>query len=63
MVRGLIPQELEKVRAEHGEAIFNATPYSEAAKMFEEMSTSQNFVEFLTLPAYERLTDEQTALG
>ncbi|MES2353067.1 MAG: malate synthase A [Pseudomonadota bacterium] len=56
MVRSLIPQELEKIRAEYGDAAFNTTPYSEAAKMFEEMSTSEQFAEFLTLPAYERIS-------
>jgi len=55
MVRALIPQELEKIRAEHGESAFNATPYTEAAVMFEKMSTAEDFVEFLTLPAYERI--------
>jgi malate synthase len=55
IVRSLIRQELEKIRAEFSEAVFNATPFTEAAKLFEEMSTSENFVEFLTLPAYERI--------
>jgi len=55
LVRGLIPQELEKIRAEYGDATFQAMPYSNAAKMFEEMSTAETFVEFLTLPAYEQI--------
>ncbi|MGB9149426.1 MAG: malate synthase A, partial [Burkholderiales bacterium] len=52
MVRAMIPQELEKIRAQHGDQIFNATPYQRGAVMFEKMSTSDDFVEFLTLPAY-----------
>ena len=55
MVRAMVPQELEKIRAEHGDAVFSATPYAEAAVMFEQMSTSEEFAEFLTLPAYERI--------
>ncbi|MBA2690650.1 MAG: malate synthase A, partial [Burkholderiales bacterium] len=55
LVRALIPQEVDKIRAEHGDAMFAASPYSEAAEMFEEMSTAEDFVEFLTLPAYEKI--------
>ena len=55
LVRQLVPQELDKIRRQHGDAVFNATPYTKAAKMFEDMSTSDQFVEFLTLPAYQEI--------
>jgi malate synthase len=55
MVNALIPQELEMIRKEKGDAVFNATPYAEAAKMFGPMCTGDEFVEFLTLPAYDRI--------
>lgn len=55
MVRGMIPQVLEGIRKEHGEAAYARTPYAQAAEIFEQMSTSENFTEFLTLPLYERL--------
>ncbi len=54
LVRELIPQEMEKIKALVGEAAYNAT-YIQASKIFEDMSTSENFTEFLTLPLYERL--------
>jgi malate synthase len=54
LVRSLIPQEMEKIRGLVGEAAYKAT-YVQAAKIFEEMSTSESFTEFLTLPLYERL--------
>lgn len=55
LVRELIPQELEAVKAEHGEAVFASTPYARAAQIFEQMSTSADFAEFLTLPLYEEI--------
>jgi len=55
MVRGMIPQVLEGIRKEHGDEVFNKIPYTQAAEIFQEMSTSESFSEFLTLPLYERL--------
>jgi malate synthase len=54
LVRELIPQEMEKIREWVGEAAYRAT-YVQAAQIFEEMSTSDTFTEFLTLPLYEKL--------
>ncbi len=53
LVSSLVPEELVKVRAYVGEAGWNAGKYEQAAKMFEQLSLSDDFVEFLTLPAYE----------
>jgi malate synthase len=55
MVRGMIPQVLEGIRKEHGDEVFGKIPYAKAAEIFQEMSTSESFSEFLTLPLYERL--------
>jgi malate synthase len=52
MVRGFTIDELEKVKLAVGG---DTKPYERAAKIFEEMSTSENFTEFLTLPLYEEL--------
>jgi malate synthase len=53
MVRAMIPEELEKVKvvAPNGD---NPT-YVRAAVIFEQMSTSDDFAEFLTLPLYEEI--------
>jgi malate synthase len=52
LVRELTAQELDKVKA----VIAGDTkPYDRAAQIFGEMSTSENFTEFLTLPLYEEL--------
>jgi malate synthase len=53
MVRAMIPEELAKVKqvAPNGD---NPT-YARAAEIFEQMSTSGTFAEFLTLPLYEEI--------
>jgi malate synthase len=53
MVRAMIPEELAKVKqvAPNGD---NPT-YARAAEIFEQMSTSEQFAEFLTLPLYEEI--------
>ncbi|MFX1762267.1 malate synthase A [Paraburkholderia sp. A1RI-2L] len=52
LVRELIPQELDKVKASVGG---DTQPYVRASQIFEQMSTSENFVDFLTLPLYEEI--------
>ena len=51
MVRALIPQELDKVKATGAEGQFD-----KAARIFEQMATAAQFTEFLTLPLYEELS-------
>ena len=53
LVSALVPEELVKVRAYLGEAGWAAGKYEQAAEMFERLSLADEFVEFLTLPAYE----------
>ncbi|HTS53929.1 MAG TPA: malate synthase A [Burkholderiales bacterium] len=52
----LLPQELAKVRQILGEQQYAAGEYDEAAKMFGQLTLNDNFVDFLTLPAYDYLT-------
>ncbi|KQV59316.1 malate synthase A [Duganella sp. Root336D2] len=53
MVRAMIPEELAKVKTT---APDGSTPaYDRAAQIFEKMSTSEAFEEFLTLPLYEEI--------
>jgi len=51
LVRGLIPEELAKVKAVAG----GSPAYDRAAAIFEQMSTQEAFAEFLTLPLYEEI--------
>ena len=56
MFRKMLPEELARVRRELGEEAWGAGRYEEAAKLFDEITTSDDYVEFLTLPGYEWLT-------
>jgi malate synthase len=51
MVRAMIVEELVKVKQSVGEG----ATYDRAAQIFEQMSTSNDFAEFLTLPLYEEI--------
>ena len=55
MFRSMLPEELAKARREMGEDAWRAGRYEDAAKLFDEITTSDDYVEFLTLPGYERL--------
>jgi len=54
MVAALIPEEMQKIRALLGPA-FGEGRYDEAAGIFADLVNNDVFVEFLTLPAYERI--------
>ena len=49
----LLKEEVETVKAEVGDARFNTGKFKEAAQLFSAMTTSEEFGDFLTLPAYE----------
>jgi malate synthase len=55
MVREITIDELEKVKQAVSASGADTKPYERAAKIFEEMSTSAHFTEFLTLPLYEEI--------
>jgi malate synthase len=56
LIRSLLPEELAKVKALLGQEGWAAGRYEDAAKLFEEITTSDEYVEFLTLPGYQLLT-------
>ncbi|MFN0041441.1 MAG: malate synthase A [Burkholderiales bacterium] len=53
MFQKMVPEELKKVREILGEAGYAAGQYENGARMFEELTLAEDFVEFLTLPAYD----------
>lgn len=55
LFRQWLPEELAKVRTLLGDQAWNAGQYDEAAKLFGEITTG-DYVEFLTLPGYDKLT-------
>jgi malate synthase len=54
MVATMIPEEMAKIRALLGPA-FGDGRYDEAAKIFSDLVNNDTFVDFLTLPAYDRI--------
>ena len=55
LFRTLAVEELEKIKAALGEAEFDKRKFSQAAQILDQIITDNNFVEFLTLPAYQYL--------
>jgi malate synthase len=55
LFRTVLGEELEKIRSMVGPDRFGKGRYAEAAEMFEELTTNDHFVDFLTLPGYEML--------
>jgi malate synthase len=55
LVRRIVPQQLEKLRGVVGAARFEAGNFEKAASLFEEMSLTGDFPDFLTIPAYDCL--------
>src|SRR3954471_12383760 len=55
LVRRVADEEVEKIRAELGADAFDGGRFKEARDIFEEVALADDFADFLTLPAYERL--------
>ncbi len=55
LFRDVLEEELDKIRATVGDAAFNTGKYQRAAEIMDGIVASDDFVEFLTLPAYEDL--------
>lgn len=51
----LLADELRKIRAEYGDARYDSGHFPAAVELFMKMSKSDQFDEFLSLPAYELL--------
>src|SRR5205807_348010 len=55
LFRQLEAEELEKIKKAIGEQQYASCPFDKAALLLDEIITSEQFVEFLTLPAYKYL--------
>ena len=56
LVDRLLAEQLEQIKEEVGEARFASGHYADAYELFEQLIKQEQFNEFLTLPAYERVT-------
>ena len=57
LVRGLLESEMDAVRTEIGAGRFDRGRFKDAIALFERLVFSDEFEEFLTIPAYELLPD------
>jgi malate synthase len=55
LFRSVLEEELSKIQAIVSQERYKRGKYNEAAELFDRITTSDEFVEFLTLPGYERL--------
>jgi malate synthase len=55
LVRRMIDEELGKLRDAMGEQAYDAGRFKEAREVFEQVALADDFVDFLTLPAYDLL--------
>ncbi|MBV9291386.1 MAG: malate synthase A [Frankiales bacterium] len=55
LVRKVADQETDKIRDEIGADTYDAGRWKEARDIFEEVALADDFADFLTLPAYDRL--------
>lgn len=55
LYRALLPSELDKIKAYVGEDKFDNGKFSEATLLFDRLVKEKEFIEFLTLPAYEMI--------
>jgi malate synthase len=53
LFRSILAEELEKIHGQYPESLHEY--FDRAAVLFDEISTSDDFVEFLTLPAYDMI--------
>ena len=55
LFRELASDELEKIKSAVGEQQFNRRKFQTAAQILDTIITDNQFIEFLTLPAYKYL--------
>ena len=55
LVRDIEREELAKIKTAVGDEFYGKGRYDEAQAIFEQVALSDDFQEFLTLPAYEHL--------
>ena len=56
LVLTILDEELATIKEAVGEQAFDSGRYAEAAELFKTLIEQDEFVEFLTLPGYERIS-------
>ncbi|MDP9341248.1 MAG: malate synthase A [Actinomycetota bacterium] len=55
LVARVVREELDRIRAAAGDRAFAEGRYDDARELFEQVAMEEAFIEFLTIPAYERI--------
>ncbi|MBA2432119.1 MAG: malate synthase A [Chthoniobacterales bacterium] len=55
LFRSVLDEELAKIKTQAGEQRFGAGKFDIARELFDQITTDDEFVEFLTLPGYDKL--------
>lgn len=55
LVRRLIDGEMAKIRTAHGDRLYGQGRFDAARALFEQVALGEEFTEFLTIPAYDRI--------
>src|SRR3984893_12933961 len=55
LFRGVLDEELDKIKTQIGQVIYEKRKYHLARELFEKITTDDQFADFLTLPGYEHL--------
>jgi malate synthase len=61
LVRQIVREENDKVKAQIGEEAYNKGRYEDAAQLMIDLVEQPQFYEFLTLPAYDRIIADEKA--
>ena len=56
LFQSLKAEELEAIKTDVGTVVYETGKYKEAAQLFEELILANEFADFLTNPAYEKLS-------
>ena len=59
LIRRTVEEELQRTAQMVGDNRFKAGRYRDAARLFLNLALADQFTEFLTLPAYERVVEEE----
>src|SRR3984893_2641167 len=55
LFRGVLDEELDKIKTQIGQGIYQKRKYHLARELFEKITTDDQFADFLTLPGYKHL--------
>jgi malate synthase len=61
LVRQVVDEELAAIRAELGDDGYASSQFDAARRVFERVALSDDFADFLTLPAYDLIAGREAA--